>query len=30
MRKYMMEKVAAGTHRFMVKMEVAPGFLCNG
>ncbi len=26
MRKYMMEKVAAGTHRFMVKMEVAPGF----
>ncbi len=26
MRKYMMEKVAAGTHRSMVKMEVAPGF----
>lgn len=24
MRKYMMEKVAAGTHRSMVKMEVAP------
>lgn len=26
MRKYMMEKVAAGTHTSMVKMEVAPGF----
>lgn len=26
MQKYMMEKVAAGTHRSMVKMEVAPGF----
>lgn len=26
MRKYMMEKVAAGTHRSMVKMEVGPGF----
>lgn len=26
MRKYMLEKVAAGTHRSMVEMEVAPGF----
>lgn len=26
MRKYMLEKVAAGTHRAMVEMEVAPGF----